>query len=621
MSKLCLSFICLFLFIGMPLQGQQNLDSLLTAYKHLPDNVEKVQIANAIFVATRKLRPEIALEYLHKGLLLSKKINSLDNEATAYKNLGLYHKKYYNPDSVPYYFEKAHNLFNKLNDRKQLFATLHEWTRFENLEGNFSKAIDLSDNSIALAKQMSNGELLSDAFMRRATIYLDKAEYKKAIEELLTSLRILDTLKQKNPIREAIATVGIGRAEILLENYESSLKPLQTGLKIFKDNNHDRWQAITYMELGSAFYHLKEYDQSLENYNKSLEISERNNWLDFVAANKGNIGAVYMEGRDYQKALEYFLEANKISAKRGSINNQIIGFNDIASAYYYLKEYPKALGYYTNAISLADSIGSIDNLADALKERGDTYEKLGLAANALHDFKRFQSLRDSIFNATKAKQIEELKTKYETEKKEQQIALQKNEIALLEQEARINNLQRMLLAGGLGLTLLFFGVGYYGIRQKMKRDKLEKEKVDAELAFKKKQLTTHALHLAKKNELLESLKQKAKELKEKETSKNGYQQLIRTINFNLQDDNNWENFSRYFEEVHKDFNSNVKKKYPEVTPNELRLLALLKMNLSSKEIANILNISQEGIKKARYRLRKKLDITTEDSLQDLVLSL
>ncbi|MGB5236435.1 MAG: LuxR C-terminal-related transcriptional regulator, partial [Flavobacteriaceae bacterium] len=60
---------------------------------------------------------------------------------------------------------------------------------------------------------------------------------------------------------------------------------------------------------------------------------------------------------------------------------------------------------------------------------------------------------------------------------------------------------------------------------------------------------------------------------------------------------------------------------PEITKNELRLMALLKMNLSSKEIATILNISSEGIKKARYRLRKKLDISSEESLQEMVLSL
>ena len=187
----------------------------------------------------------------------------------------------------------------------------------------------------------------------------------------------------------------------------------------------------------------------------------------------------------------------------------------------------------------------------------------------------------------------------------------------MEQKEEISTLQKIVL-GSLLIISLF---GFYGIRQRLKRNKLEKERVDAELAFKKKELTTHALHLAKKNEVLEGLKQKAEALKEDEASNKGYQQLIRTINFDLQDDNNWENFARYFEEVHKDFNSNVKSKYPEVTSNELRLMALLKMNLSSKEIANILNISPEGIKKARYRLRKKLAITTEDSLQDLVLSL
>ncbi len=173
----------------------------------------------------------------------------------------------------------------------------------------------------------------------------------------------------------------------------------------------------------------------------------------------------------------------------------------------------------------------------------------------------------------------------------------------------------------MGIGLLLALLGFYGLRQKIKSNKLEKEKIDAELTFKKKELTTHALHLAKKTEVLEGLKQKAEELKSKETSQNGYQQLIRTINFDLKDDNNWENFSKYFQEVRKNFNSNVTQKFPEVTSNELRLMSLLKMNLTSKEIANILNISQEGIKKARYRLRKKINITTEDSLLDLVLNL
>ena len=161
----------------------------------------------------------------------------------------------------------------------------------------------------------------------------------------------------------------------------------------------------------------------------------------------------------------------------------------------------------------------------------------------------------------------------------------------------------------------------YAIYQRSKRHKVEKENAQAELEYKTKELTTHALHLAKKNEVLNDLKQKAKVLKADANADPGYQMLIQTINFDLQDDNNWENFSRYFEEVHKDFNTNAQLQFPNITANDLRLMALMKMNLTSKEIANILNISSDGIKKARQRLRKKMGLNSNDSLETIIIAI
>ncbi|MCC1485400.1 helix-turn-helix transcriptional regulator [Winogradskyella immobilis] len=117
------------------------------------------------------------------------------------------------------------------------------------------------------------------------------------------------------------------------------------------------------------------------------------------------------------------------------------------------------------------------------------------------------------------------------------------------------------------------------------------------------------------------MKQKAKVLKQDADADPGYQMLIQTINFDLQDDNNWENFSRYFEEVHKKFNTKAQEQFPNITKNDLRLMALLKMNLSSKEIANILNISSDGIKKARQRLRKKMGLDSNQSLEATVINI
>jgi DNA-binding CsgD family transcriptional regulator len=73
--------------------------------------------------------------------------------------------------------------------------------------------------------------------------------------------------------------------------------------------------------------------------------------------------------------------------------------------------------------------------------------------------------------------------------------------------------------------------------------------------------------------------------------------------------------------VHKGFNSTAIKKYPEITPNEIRLMALIRMSLSTKEIANILNISVPGVKKARQRLRKKMNLPSEESLENAILDL
>jgi tetratricopeptide (TPR) repeat protein len=611
--------IAFFLFFVQTITSQSDIkiDSLLKVYESQSLSIEKVKTADALFNNLKRVKPKLALRYLHESLIISKKIQYFEGEGKTLQNLGRYYGKFRNLDSLRYYFEKAEDIQRTLENKKGLFSTLHAWTRLENLEGNFERAMALSDKSIELAKELNNGLMLSDAFQRKSTIYLDKGNYKLAIENLLNASRVLDTIEPQNPVKHAIVIVGIGRTELLRDNYRESLKPLYDGLKIFKQHNEDRWQAITYIEIGSAYYHLKEYDNSLENYNNSLDISYKMKIDDFIAANLGNIGAIYLEKKEYDKALKYFYESNSIAEKRESINNQIININDIASAYLGKKDYNNAIKNYTLAIQLADSIGSIDILSDAYKERAETYEKTGAFKNAFNDHKVYLKLKDSVFNITKSKQIEELKTQYNTEKKEQQIVLQEKEIDLLEQKAKISNLQRILLGIGLLLSL----IGFYAIRQKLKRNKLEKEKLDVELNFKKKELTTHALHLAKKNEVLEGLKQKAEELKTSDNGQNGYQQLIRTINFDLQDDNNWQNFSKYFQQVHTNFNSNVKKKFPKVTSNELRLMSLLKMNLSSKEIANILNISQEGIKKARYRLRKKLEITSENSLQDLVLSL
>lgn len=597
----------------LPAQRTERLDSLLSVYQDQPDGIDKIETLDHLYYETfLRKKPEDVLPYVKEQLLLSKRLKYRKGEGDALFNYGNYHRRIYSFDSARYYFELARPLWDEIENNEGMFKTLNGLAKVAQLSGKFDKSIDLYDDVMQTALNMESGISIAETHREIATIYMDKGIYELGIEHMLAGLRGLDSLKTAYPRQRADMLVGIGRIESLRGNDEAALQPLMEGLAIFKELGNRLWQCITHTEIGYAYLGLENMDEGIDHFNKSLEISISSGRKGFEAICYHNLGLAHRKKGNLELA-EQFL-SKSIALGKTTANNNVSSLNELGSLSREKKEYMAAIKYHSEAIQLADSIDGLVELKDGFEGRSLAYELDGQYLKALEDKKQFIILSDSIFNTTKSQQIEELRTIYETEKKEQQIAL-------LEQEAKVDQLQKYLLGGGLGLSVLVFGFGFYGIRQKLQRNKAEKAKVDAELEFKKKELTTHALHLAKKNEVLERLKQKAEALKKEESAATGYQSLIRSIDFDLQDDTNWKNFSRYFEEVHRDFNSNVKARFPNVTSNELRLLALLKMNLSSKEIANILSISNEGIKKARYRLRKKLNIPTEDSLQDLVLSL
>jgi DNA-binding CsgD family transcriptional regulator len=142
-----------------------------------------------------------------------------------------------------------------------------------------------------------------------------------------------------------------------------------------------------------------------------------------------------------------------------------------------------------------------------------------------------------------------------------------------------------------------------------------------ELDCRNKELTTYALHMAQKNSMLEELRQCIQEigLTQKEASPK-FKRLTRLIDYSFNLDKDWEEFKLCFERVHQDFFKHLKEQYPSLSVNELRLCALLKLNLSVKEMSSLMGISPESVKMARHRLRKKLDLTSEQNLVEFMLA-
>ncbi len=597
-------------------QKNKTLDSLLQVYSAHKEDTSKVNTIGKLFDEYLYNDQLKAKDYAFEELNLSKKINFQKGVARASYHIGVFYSNTGKRDSSLHFYGKSLEKFKELGLYKEQAQVNHGIAILVYDAGEYDDALELIDANIEIYNTKAQDSLgLAISYDLKGMVNTFKGNHKIALTETLKALRIIEKLD--NDIRKADIFNHLAATEFFSGNYENALEYLFEALPIYEENNDFYYASQALNDIGNTYLYLENYPEAVTYLNRSLDLSKKVGARELEATALTNLGKTYSKMESHQEALEYLNEGLTIAEDVKNPNKVAEALDAIGQVYNAMGKPNLAIPPLNRAIQISDSLGIKQGSRLGHFKRSASYEKLGDYKLALDEYKNFKSVSDSIFDNTKSQQIEELKTIYQTEKKEQQIALQQKEITVLEQKAEISTLQKILLGSLLLLSL----IGFYGIRQKLKRNRLEKEKVDSELAFKKKELITHALQLAKKNETLEGLKQKAKELKAAEKGNSGYQQLIRSINFDLQNDNNWKNFSRYFEEVHKDFNSNVKAKYPELTSNELRLLALLKMNLSSKEIANILNISPNGIKKARYRLRKKLDISTEDSLQDLVISL
>jgi AraC family chitin signaling transcriptional activator len=148
--------------------------------------------------------------------------------------------------------------------------------------------------------------------------------------------------------------------------------------------------------------------------------------------------------------------------------------------------------------------------------------------------------------------------------------------------------------------------------------KLENEQLILDVDMKNKELAVSTMSLNSKNELLAYIKEDLK--KTTESTSLSVKSVIRTINKNITEEDSWKVFKEAFDNADKDFLKKIKLAHPLLTPNDLRLCAYLRLNLSSKEIAPLINISLRSVEIKRYRLRKKMDLHHEQGLVEYILS-
>ena len=151
---------------------------------------------------------------------------------------------------------------------------------------------------------------------------------------------------------------------------------------------------------------------------------------------------------------------------------------------------------------------------------------------------------------------------------------------------------------------------------------IEEDKMKSELRHLNNLLAASTMNLVVKNEFMETIKEELEEVKRKGKSmetKHSLEKIVREIDTTLRLQEDWKQFEYHFDQVHGDFLNRLKEQFHDLSPNEQKLCALLRLNLSTKEISNLMSISLRGVEIARYRLRKKLGLDLGQNLTKFIL--
>lgn len=506
---------------------------------------------------------------------------SNDNEVSKYKIDNLiataWKNKYKDIQKSIEFSEKAYKLSESISYQRGKGFSLRNLAVFDIMNSNFQSALERMLKAMKIFDELEEILGKANALNILGILYKELGDYPKALEYSFQSLRICEDIDN----RKEQATVFSNMANIyeLSGNYEKALEFNLKSLEIILEFDDKQSESHLYTNIGNAYLGLKNFKKALSYYRLALKNFEQLEDERDKAIALNNIGNAYCYLEDGEKALEYLNQSLEIKKKLEDKLGQMHSLHFIGIVYKGKNKLDTAIDYLKRALRIAEAAQAKSYAYDINQTLSEAYQQAGDFKQALLYHKRFHDIKEQVFNEKADAKMKNLRVIHQVEK--------------MEREARIY--------------------------------RLKNEKLEAEIEYKNNELTFLALMLAQKNKFMIQLKEEI--IKEKETVKADLKPLfdkyIDRINENLDVNRreNWSILQEHFHNVHPDFLQTLSERYPDLTPAELRVCSLLKINLSTKEIAQVLSLTYKTIESHRYHIRKKLELSSNINLTTFMLSI
>lgn len=377
MNKLIL--LCFFSIGWMAnLQAINHIDSLRQAEQRATGD-EKIRLLNQLSESVVYTNPLEALEFGEQAFLLAEKLNQEGEKFKALKNIGYANGYLGNYTKSMQNMEDGLSYYKSIGDSVKIAEALSDIGYLHIAMGNFTEGALLYRQALAIREKINDSKGIGYSLNNLGALYWEWKKPDDALQYYLQALPYLERDKQNDDYATILGNIGV----------------------IYKEKN--------------------EYEQALNYYTQSLKINQQRNHNIGIAKIQSNMAMVYAETGDYQKALELFDQSSAIRQEIGDKEGLALVWHNTASLYKKMKQINKAIDFFQRSEKLSRSIGSKNMLLKNYQGLSSIYQEQENFEQAFYYLQRSKSLSDSLFNAESHRQIEEIKTSYETEKKALQI--------------------------------------------------------------------------------------------------------------------------------------------------------------------------------------------------------
>ena len=435
-------------------------------------------------------------------------------------------------------------------------------------------------------------------------------KYSEAAEKLRYVIE--DARKKKGHGTEIRTMITLASLFELQERYSEMRDILVQALETASKRSMPEELALVQLNLARAESRLNNYGVSIDHYLQVITYYLSVNNVHALSNAYSNLGNAYWQVKKYNEALTVLQKARQLRAQLNDQVGLLTVYLSLAHVHLDMLAYDSAVIYADTCAALGIRLGLTSGLKDTYKIKAEVAARRRDYEGAYKFMQQHSVWKDSSYrfdrDAFLQKQAFILKAQYT----DSLLRVKNSEIA-------VQRSYKQLIAL-IALALLVYGALLWR-RGKDKQQQIDLLKKEMEEAKPAEEPAAAAFH----EEMVEKMQVLNKEVFDLKQQLNRQVQmdidqlkakLLRTIN---QQEHYWTEFLLFFSKIYPDFFERLKKEFPELTQNELRICALMKLNLGTQDMSNVLNITIESVRKARYRIYKKMGLTSDQEFADFML--